>query len=692
MSGSAPSTSQGSVEGREPAGPRCIAIVGPFQSGKTTLLEAILERTGVLQRAGRVVEGNAVGDNSPEARAHSHGVELNTATATFLDDRMTFVDCPGSVEFLHEMRGVTPVCDAAVVVCETDERKLPALQVILRELEEAGIPRFLFLNKIDTASRRVGESLAMLQTASRTPLLLRQIPIWKAGIAIGFIDLALERAFIYREHAPSEVVSIPPDEMGPEREARFSMLERLADYDDALMEELIGDIEPPRDQVFDDLRKELREGHTVPVLFGSAERGNGITRLLKALRHEAPGVTTTRERLGVPADGPALAHVMKTIHTAHGGKLSLARVMRGQFREGETVVGSRGVETRIGGLQRLVGTAGVKEPEARAGDVLAFGRMDSVQTGDSFAAGKTPPAAIASFPPPEAVFATAIATKDRKDDVRLNAALAKLTEEDPGLLMEQGGDGGELRLSGQGEVHLRVALERLAGRFGVEVTRRECAVGYRETIRDKVAVRGRHKKQTGGHGQFGDVAIEIEPLPRGSGFQFVDRIVGGVVPRQYISSVEHGVRDALTEGHLGFPVVDLQVALVDGSYHSVDSSDMAFRAAGRIAMAEALPKARPVLLEPIHAVEIAIPSDAISRASAIVSGRRGQILGIDARSGWDGWDVLKALIPEAEIGDLIIELRSASAGVGTFRTSLDHMAELTGKPADVAAKKANSRG
>jgi elongation factor G len=334
----------------------------------------------------------------------------------------------------------------------------------------------------------------------------------------------------------------------------------------------------------------------------------------------------------------------------------------------------------------------VKEPEARAGDVLAFGRMDSVQTGDSFAAGKTPPAAIASFPPPEAVFATAIATKDRKDDVRLNAALAKLAEEDPGLIVEQGGDGGELRLSGQGEVHLRVSLERLANRFGVEVPRKDCAVGYRETIRDKVAVRGRHKKQTGGHGQFGDVAIEVEPLPRGSGFKFVDRIVGGVVPRQYISSVEHGVKDALNEGQLGFPVVDVQVSLVDGSYHSVDSSDMAFRAAGRIAMAEALPKARPVLLEPIQSVEIAVPSDAIARASAIVSGRRGQILGYDARPGWDGWDVLKALMPEAELGDLIIELRSASAGVGTFRANLDHLAELSGKPAEAAVRKAAAKG
>ncbi|MHB2167722.1 elongation factor G [Alsobacter sp. R-9] len=672
-------------------GPRCIAIVGPFQSGKTTLLEAILERTGAVQRAGRVPDGTSVGDGSAEARAHGHGVELNAATVSFIDDRITFLDCPGSVEFSAEARPVTPACDAAIVVCEADERKLPALQVILRELEEAGVPRFLFLNKIDTHAGRVQETLQMLQTASRTPLLLRQIPIWKNGIAVGFIDLALERAFIYREHAASQVVDIPADEIGQEKQARFSMLERLADYDDSLMEELIEEIEPPRDQIFDDLTRELREGLVVPVLLGSAERGNGITRLLKALRHEAPAVAETRARLGVTPDGGAIAHVMKTIHTAHGGKLSLARVLRGSFKEGDVVLGSRGAEVRVGGLQRLTGGAGVREAEAREGDVLAFNRLEGIHTGDTFAVGKSQPRAMASTAPPDPVFTVAIATRDRKDDVRLNAALGKLAEEDPALLVDHNGEAGELRLAGQGEVHLKVAIERLAGRYGVQVDRHGTRVGYRESIRHKVSVRGRHKKQTGGHGQFGDVVIEVEPLPRGTGFQFVDRITGGVVPRQYISSVEHGVREALAEGPLGFPVVDVQVTLTDGSYHSVDSSDMAFRAAARLAMAEALPKAGPMLLEPVQAVEIAIPTDAMSKASGIVSSRRGQILGYDSRPGWDGWDILKALVPEAEIGDLIIELRSATAGVGTFHASFDHLAELAGKPAEAVVRNEAAR-
>jgi elongation factor G len=669
--------------GRPASGPRCIAIVGPFQSGKTTLLEAILERTGTVARSGRVTNGDTVGDASAEARAHRMSVEPNVATVSFLGERMTFVDCPGSVEFLHDMRTVAPACDAAIVVCEADERKIPALEIVLRELEEADIPRYLFINKIDTATRQVRETLQLLQKASRTPLLLRQIPLWKDGIAVGFIDLALERAFIYREHAPSEVVEMPEGELPSEREARFAMLERLADYDDSLMEDLISEIEPPRDRVFDDLARELRERHVVPVLIGAADRGNGVTRLLKALRQHAPRLTDTRVRLGVSENGPALAHVMKTLHSGHGGKVSVSRILRGTFKEGDTVVGSRGADARVASLLSIVGQNTIRLPEGAEGDTLGFVRLEGIATGDSFATGKARPDTIVSIAPPEPVYAVSLKVKDRKDDVRLSAALAKITEEDPALLLETRPETGEMRLLGQGEMHLRVTMERLQSRFQVAVETGKPRVDYRESIKLPASARGRHKKQTGGHGQFGDVAIEIAPLPRGEGFAFVDKITGGVVPRQYIPSVETGVRDAIRKGPLGFPVVDLAVTLTDGSYHTVDSSDAAFQAAAKLALAEALPKAKPVLLEPVLSVEIAIPSEALSKATGLVTARRGQILGYDSRPGWSGWDLLSAMIPESEIGDLIVELRSATAGVGTFSTRFDHMAELAGRPADM---------
>src|SRR5690242_6676057 len=323
--------------GTRNSGPRCIALVGPFQSGKTTLLEAILARTGAIQRQGTVDAGTTVGDASKEARHHKMSVEATFATANFMGDSYTFVDCPGSIEFINDMRTVLPAVDAAVVVCEADEKKVPQLQLILRELEDQNIPRFLFLNKIDKADKRVRETIKLLQPASRVPLLLRQIPIWKGDLIAGFVDLALERAFVYKEYARSEVIDLAGEDLSREQEARFTMLETLADHDDALMEQLLEDIQPPRDKVFDDLAQELRDRIVCPVLLGCATRSNGVLRLLKALRHEAPGVDETAGRLGVKGDGETAALVLKTFHTTHGGKMSVARVLAGQVADGTTL-------------------------------------------------------------------------------------------------------------------------------------------------------------------------------------------------------------------------------------------------------------------------------------------------------------------------------------------------------------------
>jgi elongation factor G len=676
--------------GSGPKGPRCIALVGPFQSGKTTLLEAILSRTGAVQRQGAVDAGTSLGDASKEARAHKMSVEATFATTDFMGDNYVFVDCPGSIEFIQDMRSVLPAVDAAVVVCEADEKKVPQLQLILRQLEDQNIPHFLFLNKIDKADKRVRETIKLLQPASRLPLLLRQIPIWNGELISGFVDLALERAYVYKEHAPSEIVDLKGEDADREKEARFTMLETLADHDDELMEQLLEDIQPPRDKVFDDLAKELRDRQVVPVLLGVATRSNGVLRLLKALRHETPGVSETAQRLGLAPGDDAVALVLKTFHTAHGGKMSVARLLAGQAGDGTTFNTPDGEAGRVSGVFKLMGQHFEKRGPATAGETIAFGKLDGAKTGDTLSAGKQPHAALAAVTPYPPVLATAVHAKERKDDVKLGVAFTKLTEEDPSLTVVHDAESHEVVIWGQGEMHLRVATERLADRFQVPVSTRPPTVGYRETIRKTVSVRGRHKKQSGGHGQFGDVVLEIKPLPRGSGFQFEERITGGVVPRNYIPAVEEGVIDALKHGPLGFQVVDLHVALVDGSYHTVDSSDQAFRTAGRIGVVEGLPQCQPVLLEPIHLVEIVCPSDATAKMNAILSGRRGHILGFDTREGWDGWDVVKAQMAEAEIGDLIIEVRSATAGVGSFTFKFDHMAELTGRTADqiVAARRA----
>ena len=670
----------GQAQGQPARSARCIALVGPYLSGKTTLLEAILARTGAITRQGSTAGQNTVGDASEEARHHGMSVELNVATIDFLGDSFTFLDCPGSIEFRADAAHALTACDAAVVVCEPDEKKVPALQLILKQLEDRGIPHFLFINKIDKAEARVRDIVPMLQPASTKPLVLRQIPIWENEIVTGFIDLALERAFVYREHEPSEVIAIPDALSDREKEARFSMLEKLADYDDELMEQLLEDVPPPRDKVFDDLSQEFSEGLICPVLLGSAENGNGILRLLKALRHEAPFVQTTAKRLGVEK-APSCAFIAKTFHTAHGGKLSLARILTGMFADGATVYGGAD-EERISGIFTLLGQEPTKRGEAKPGDTVAFGRLDSVKTGDTLSEEKGSKAKIATAEIVQPVFGLAVAAKEKKDEVKLTAAIAKIIEEDPSLSLTHSQDMGEMVLWGQGEMHLRVALEKLVRKYGIDASTRPRQIPYKETIRKSTEVRGRHKKQSGGHGQFGDVVVTIAPQPRGAGFQFSDKITGGVVPKNYIPSVEIGVRDYLQSGPLGFVVVDVAVCLIDGSYHSVDSSDMAFRQAGRIAMSEGMPQCSPVLLEPIMAVEIAVPSEATAKVNSIVSSRRGQILGFDARPGWTGWDVVEAHIPEAEIQNLIVELRSATAGVGTFSARFDHLAELTGKVAD----------
>jgi elongation factor G len=372
--------------------------------------------------------------------------------------------------------------------------------------------------------------------------------------------------------------------------------------------------------------------------------------------------------------------VLKTFNGSHG-KLSLARVLTGTLKDGAVLHTSSGADPRIGGVFALKGEAQSKLAEAKAGDTIALGRLDGVATGEALSASKAAPqkAEIEQLAP---VYELAIETTDRKDEVKLTAAIHKLQEEDPSLHFKQDAELQQMSLCGQGEIHLKVAVEKLQSKYGLKVSTHVPKIPYKETIRKPGRQHGRHKRQSGGHGQFGDVHVEIAPLPRGSGFVFEDKIKGGVVPRQFIPSVEKGVVDYMKEGPLGFPLVDFTVALVDGSYHSVDSSDAAFQTAARIAMQEGMPNCSPVLLEPIMHVKIHVPNDATSKANQVVSGRRGHLLGYDAREGWRGWDTVEAHLPLSELHGLIIDLRSLTQGVGTYEMTFDHLAELTGRLAD----------
>jgi elongation factor G len=661
-------------------GTRTIALVGPGGSGKTSLAEALLYAAGAIDRQGSVDAGTSVGDSSPEARARAGSTELNLMHFEFLGDRFAIVDSPGSVGFSADGALAVAAADLAVVVVDPDTDRAILAEPALRQLEALGVPHLIFVNKIDQARGGIRDLLEALQPMSSSPLVARQIPIREGEKVTGFVDLALERAFKYRPGKPSEQIDIPADLADREKGDRFHMLEQLADHDDALLEQLLMDETPDRATIFADIARETKENLVVPVLFGSASNGFGVRRLMKALRHDAPAPEAAAERLGAKG---GCAFVFKVSHGGNMGRLALARVFGGTLSEGTELKAASGDLVRVGTLFAMQGEKPAKLGKAATGDVVAIAKAEGVNPGEWLGAGGKSP----KLDLPASNYGLAIATRDRKDDVRLSTALHKLCEEDPSLDWEQDEALHETRLRGISDEHLKVALGRLQRRYGVAVDSHPPVVGYKESIRKPVTQRGRHKKQSGGHGQFGDVVIEIRPVGRGEGFKFDEKIHGGAVPRQYIPAVEMGVKDALAKGPLGFPVVDVAVTLVDGSYHTVDSSELAFRTAGRIGMSEALAQASPHLLEPVHKVTVVTPGYATSRVTSAIASRRGQMLGMDSRQGWSRWDVVEALVPEAELQGLDAELRSVSQGLATYEAKFDHLAELNGKLADDVVQK-----
>ena len=655
--------------------PRVIALVGPQSSGKTSLLESILCHTGDLERRSDV--SRLIGDASHESKEREMGTEVNVASGKFMGDTFTFLDCPGSVELAQEAYGALQVADAAVVVTEADAEKIVGLSPLFKYLEDHKIPHYIFVNKLDKAGGSVRQLAESLSKVSQIPVILRHLPIRNSDEVTGYVDLASERAYVYKKHAASEIVELPTEVEGEVAEARYAMLETMADFDDKLMEELLEDIVPPKEEINKDLTDDFQQGLVAPVLIGSALNGNGVHRLLKALRHEAPSLAAVQERLGVKKEGEPLAQVFKTYYAPHLGKISIARILRGEIKEGGTLNGER-----PSGLFSLTGEKTDKVTQVSAGEIVGLGRLEEAKTGDTLVAGKGTVEPLVSIPPLPPVYSTALTAEDRSDEVKLITSLSKLVEEDPSLIFEQSQDTHEILLKGQGEVQLQIAISRLKSKYGVNVTTNQPRVPYKETIRRKKTQHSRYKKQSGGHGQFGDVVVDIEPLAPGSGFTFKETITGGSVPRQYIPSVEAGIREYLSRGPLGFPIVDFSVTLVDGSYHSVDSSDMAFKSAGRMAMVQALPDCKPVLLEPIMRVDIHVPSEYTGQINGVISGHRGQVLGFDARNNWTGWDTVQANMPQSEIHGLIIEIRSITLGAGTYEATYDHLSELTGKPAE----------
>lgn len=647
---------------------RNVALVGPNGSGKSSLFESLLFVTGQIGRK----KGSHDGAGA-DAKASGQGAELAVATIAHEDGEITLLDCPGSIEFACETRNGLIGVDAAILVIEPLVERVVALTPLLHFLDSHDIPHLVFVNKMDRSDVRYRDLLAALRTVFSRPVVPYQYAIGRGESLVGYIDLTSEEAFAYQDGAPAGTIPLPDDHRERERAARVEMLETLADFDDDLLASLLEDQEPPAEDIRRRLRQSLTADKITPVFLGVADQDKGVRRLVRAIQELVPTAADTAERRGIVAEGPAVVQILRTTHTPHAGKLSTARVWRGPLTEGADLGGDR-----LGGLFAFPGGQQETLGEARSGQIVALGRLEHARTGAVITAG-TAEGAAPALPvaePLQPLYAAALRCANRNDEVKMSAAMARLTEEDPSLVYDQRPDTHQSLLWGQGEMHIRTAVERLASKHKVAVETGTLGTAYRETITRPGSSRGRHKRQSGGHGQFADVEITIAPLGRGEGFRFQSAVVGGAVPRQFIPAVEAGARDFMQSGIMGYPMVDVGITLTNGQFHSVDSSELAFKIATSLALKEGLPGCGPILLEPILLLHVVVPGEATSKALQVVSARRGQILGFEAKEDWPGWEVITCHLPEAEMQDLILSIRSLSQGVGTFDWAFSHLQEV----------------
>lgn len=635
---------------------RLITVMGPSQSGKTELVKRLAHLDG----------------HPPKVEQAGH---LALSRFTFLGEPWCAIDMAGGPEYAR-MAGAALLASDAVVLCVAPD---PAEAVLaapyLRAIEAAGTPCLIFINRMDTPKGRVRDIVSALQAYTSHAVVLRQIPIREGGQVVGAVDLISERAWRYREGLPSVLVEMPNAESDREKEARSALLEHMSEYDDKLLEELIEDHEPARGALYEIARRETQESVILPCFLGAASHANGVMRLMKALRHEAPGVEALAARIG---ETKALAVGFHAQYRKHLGKCVFIRALSAGVAQGAALGGAS-----IGGLSELGAKSG--HDQLAVGDVAIAVKADHLNAGMIYGATDSTPAPDWARGAPPAL-ARLLTPAHERDDVRLSAALARLAEADPALAVQQDEGSGHALLRVQGPMHLRHTLVQLADGFGVEVEALVPQPRYRESISSAIEETYRHRKQSGGAGQFADVALTVGPMARGEGFRFSETVKGGAVPRNYIPSVEEGARDALVKGPLGFPVIDVAVTLTDGKHHAVDSSDYAFRTAGRQGVKEALSKAGPVLLQPVERVDVHIPSIFAGSMVSLISSLKGQVLGFDRDPACRGWDIFRALLPAAAEEDLITALGSATQGTAWHEAAFDHYEELYGREAERISK------
>jgi len=663
-----------------PARIRNVALVGHNGAGKTTLAEALLFATGAIPRAGRVDDGSTVCDFEPEEIKRHMSISLSLAPVICGDVKINIIDTPGYADFFGEVRAACSVVDLVVVVVSAVDGVEAQTEAAWELAAELGIPRLVFINKLDRERASFDRTLADLQDRFGAGIAPLELPLGEESGFHGIADLLTDSALLYDDGPPCPE-PIPDDVADVEHQVREQLVEGIVVGDDALMERYLeGDV-PSTDELEATLASGVAQGLVFPVVCGSAATGVGIDRLASLLAEIGPSpdarppVTvragdTEQEVACDPAAAP-LARVFKTISDPYVGKISLLRVLSGTIRPDSVLTNPRShAEAKLHVLQLLRGKDAESVTEAQAGDLVAVPKLSDTATGDTLAPKGTP----VTVPGPEAepvALSVAIRPKSKGDEDKLMTALHRLQDEDPALVVERVDETHQTILRGTGETHLAVAAERLHRKFSVDVETEDVRIAYRETITKPAEAEGRYKKQTGGHGQFGVASLRIEPLERGEGFHYIDEIVGGAIPKQYIPAVEKGVLESMALGGVyGFPVVDIQAACYDGKFHPVDSSEMSFKMAGSLAFREAMAKADPVVLEPISRLEVTVPAAMQGEVLGDMNSRRGRVQGTDTAEG--GRQVITALVPTSEIQRYAVDLRSITGGRGRFRAEHDH--------------------
>ena len=665
---------------------RNIALVGHSGSGKTQLAAALLFDAGAVNRFGRVDDGTTVTDYDEEEIARKHTLAASIAWCEWRKSKVNVIDTPGMANFLSDARAALRVADGGIFVVDAVAGAEVQTEKVWGEADALGLPRLVVLNRLDRDRASLDRALASIREACSRTVTPVQIPIGEEKDFRGVVDLVGMKAFTFKTDGSgaAEEGPVPSGLLDAANAARESLIEMVAEADDALMERFFEAGTLTQEELVAGLRKATLAGKMAPLFCTSAAMNVGIPVLLDAIIDylpspadrpftalDAAGQEVSRE---ASSTGPCAAFVWKTVADPFAGRVTLFRVMTGTLKSDSTVHNvSRDTSERLGHLLSMQGKTPTNVPELRAGDLGAVAKLKDTLTNDTLA-DKGAGIRFAPIPFPEPVLSYAIEPKSRGDEDKISTAMHRLEEEDPTIRYARDPQTKELLLSGQGQLHIEVTVAKLKRRFGVEVNLKPPRIPYRETITASTEAHGRHKKQTGGHGQFGDCKIRLEPLPRGAEFEFVDDIFGGAIPRQFVPAVEKGIQDARLRGYLaGYPVVDFRATVFDGSFHAVDSNELSFKMAGSLAFKDGMTRARPTILEPVMNVEIHAPSDFAGDLMGDLNGRRGRISGMDSRGSTT---VIRAQVPMSEMLTYEQHLTSVTGGRGSYHMEYSHYDEV----------------